>query len=262
MALPHIFMCTHKLHNIKLTIAYDGGEFFGWQKTAMGPSVEKTLQEVLELVLQNSVVLQAASRTDRGVHAVGQVVNFFIPEKLQNPGQFLLSVNRLLPGSISVRNMEEMEHNYHPTLDCVGKEYHYSICYGTTQLPHHRFTSWHHPCSVLDIESMQKAANLLMGKHDYSSLCLNHKQADYADCIREVECIQILQEETDRLLIKVRGKSFFYQMVRTLVGTLVDVGKGKIALTKIEEMLKSKDRKCSGVTAPPHGLVLHQVFYS
>ena len=126
------------MYNIKLTLAYDGAAYFGWQKTSVGPSIEEELQLVLEKVFQHSIILQAASRTDAGVHALGQVVNFFTEKPGLNFGVLKISLNRLLPKDIKIIDIKEMPLSFHPTVDCLYKEYRYFICFGAAQLPHHR----------------------------------------------------------------------------------------------------------------------------
>lgn len=235
--------------NIALTIAYDGTSFYGWQETKEGPSIEGHLKEALERILQHPVELQAASRTDRGVHAQGQVVNFFTPKELS-----LLSINALLPKEIRVCDLKEENDAFHPTLDAVGKEYHYRICLGPVQQPSLRQISWHVP-HKLDVEKMKKAAKYLEGTHDFSAFCTGERRFD---ATRTLDKVSIF-EDKDGLLIVVRGDSFLYKMVRTLVGTLVHIGRGKIE--NIEQVLQSKERVEAGEAAPAHGLVLKKVFY-
>lgn len=243
------------MNNIKLTIAYDGKEFYGWQKTKIGPTVEGELQKALEQILQEPVQLQAASRTDRGVHALGQVVNFFTSKPLN-----FVSLNRLLPPSIAVLSLEEMPPDFHPTLHVLQKEYRYEICCGVYQLPQHRCSSWHVP-GELDAAKMQQAAALLMGTHDFSSFCINRKKGEYDDCRRTMLQITVEPMGDKRLQITVVGKSFFYKLVRCIAGTLAAVGKGKINLSDVENLLRQKSRSFSGVTAPAHGLTLVKVEY-
>src|SRR3569832_1557498 len=154
------------MKNIKLVLAYDGTAYLGWQKTEMGPSIEEELLKVLEQILQHPVKLQAASRTDAGVHAEGQVVNFFTEK---NTDRLLRGCNGLLPEDIRVLKVEEMPDRFHPTLGATGKEYHYSVCLGPTQLPFQRKFSWHFVKPV-DVQKMREAAQFLIGRHDFSAL--------------------------------------------------------------------------------------------
>lgn len=246
--------------NIKLIIAYDGGQYLGWQKTFTGPSIEGTLQETLEKILQEKIILQAASRTDAGVHAHGQVVNFFTCKKKLCIKKLIWSLNSLLPKDIVVLKAEIESSAFHPTLDCIGKEYHYFICFGIAQFPNYRFYSWHYPYS-LNIENMKKAASYFIGVHDFSAFCNFKKNAEYEHTIREINQIRIDELPEERLCIKICGTNFLYKMVRNIVGTLAYVGKGKIHCDEIPKILASCDRTLAGVTAPAHGLTLYKVLY-
>jgi len=246
-------------HNIKLIVAYDGTRYLGWQKTKEGPSIEEYLEKVLSQILQETISLQAASRTDAGVHAEGQVVNFFTSQDLDFK-QLLKSVNSLLPSDISVVEMSKRPLTFHPTLDCKGKEYHYFVCNKIFQLPFQRHFSWHFPYP-LNFSLMEKACSFFVGVHDFSSFC-NERSLLKRDAIREIyHCgIEILPEE--RLQFVLKGNHFLYKMVRNIVGTLIYVGCGKISLESIPHILLSKDRAQAGVSAPAHGLVLKKVFYT
>ena len=240
--------------NIKLILAYEGTRYLGWQKTISGPSIEEELEKAVTQILRHPVNLQAASRTDAGVHAEGQVVNFFTErdmplDKLQK------GLNSLLPCDISVLQIEEAPESFHPTLQNCGKEYHYFVCLGSTQLPFHRNFSWHFSYPV-NIEEMNKAAKHLIGRHDFSALT-NERQEDNVREIFEIG-IEVLDS---RLKIRVSGNNFLYKMVRNIVGTLLYVGCGKLSAEEIPAILNSKDRTLAGVTAPALGLVLKEVFY-
>lgn len=237
------------MKNIVLTVAYDGTTFFGWQKTEEGPSIEGHLKKALEQIVQHPVELQAASRTDRGVHAEGQVVNFFTEKEIS-----LLSINALLPKEIRVCRLQEESDTFHPTLDVLSKEYHYKVCLGPVQQPSRRHLSWHVP-HELDLARMKEAAALLEGMHDFSAFCTKVKRFD---AIRTLEKMRIF-EDGDALLFVVRGDNFLYKMVRTLVGSLIHVGRGK--LTDLGAVLHSRERVEAGMTAPAHGLSLKKVFY-
>ncbi len=163
------------MKNIKLTLAYDGSGYMGWQKAEAGPSIEGELERVLVQILQHPVKLQAASRTDSGVHAEGQVVNFFI-ESTVDIAKLQKGCNALLPETIRVMGMEEVGEGFHPTLDAKGKEYIYDISVGEMQLPFERHYAWHFYKPV-DVEKMREAAQFFVGKHDFSALT-NEKQDD------------------------------------------------------------------------------------
>ncbi|MBS0623444.1 MAG: tRNA pseudouridine(38-40) synthase TruA [Verrucomicrobia bacterium] len=246
--------------NISLLLAYDGTLYFGWQTTAMGPSVEQDLQSVLEQILQHPVVLQAASRTDRGVHALGQVVNFLTSKQLCLE-KLHKSLNALLPSSIVVLQVELQALCFHPTLDAVGKEYVYLINPQKFQLPLLRYKSWHVPDDNLDWDLAKQAACLLCGRHDFSAFCNRHEGRIYPHKIRELWWIHFNTTGEGLICISLAGNHFLYKMARNLVGTLVDVARKKLPLLTLADILKGKKRAAAGVCAPAHGLTLNRVFY-
>lgn len=246
------------MRNIKLLLAYDGTSFLGWQKTPLGPSIEESLQKVLEQILQEKITLQAASRTDAGVHAEGQCVNFLTAKSIA-PEKLHKSVNALLPPSIAVLSIEEVPLDFHPTLDNAGKEYHYWICNTPVQKPKNRFTSWHVPYPI-DCAQMSSSAQCLLGTHDFSAFC-NEYALLSKNPICNLYAITIESTCDSRILFKITGDRFLFRMVRNLVGTLVYIGLGKIASDTLPTILESKERSQGGVTAPAHGLHLMQVFY-
>ena len=243
------------MKNIKLTVAYDGTHYLGWQKTIAGPSIEAALEEALSQVLQHPLKLQAASRTDAGVHAEGQVVNFFTDSPLSLE-RMKKSFNALLPAEIRIVQIEEMPSAFHPTLDAVGKEYHYEVCLGPVQLPFDARISWHFVKPV-NLEEMRKSTKILIGKHNFSALT-NERQED---TIREIYRIDIEEISLGRIRICVAGNRFLYKMVRNVVGTLLYVGCGMLTLEGVAALLVSGNRSEAGMTAPAHGLSLKQVFY-
>jgi len=244
--------------NLCLHIAYDGTGYYGWQKTAMGPSIEGTLCEVLELILSRPVHLQAASRTDAGVHADHQVVNTYIDNRDIDLGQLLLSLNQLLPNTIAVTEVCLMPSAFHPSLDAKGKLYRYHISLGTYQMPKDRLYAWHFPYLV-DVQAMQEASRALIGRRDFAAFTNVHQET-ISDTIRELTRIDFDQQD-NRLQIELEGPKFLYRMVRNLVGTLLYVGCGKLSKEQVNEILKSCDRRLAGVTAPAHGLTLCKVYY-
>lgn len=249
------------MDNICLTLAYDGTALLGWQKTPEGPSVEAILQQVLEQILQHPVNLQAASRTDAGVHALGQVVNFF-SDKLAKDilAKLQISLNSLLPPTIVVRSVSLSSPTFHPTLDCLAKEYTYSVCLGPYQLPQHRLYSWH-VHTPLQLSDLSAALPYFLGAHDFAAFTNTKKNEPYEHTLRTLEEFSVAQSEENRLKFTLRGPNFLYRMVRNLVGTAIDVGRGKIAPQAIPAILAAQDRTLAGVTAPPHGLCLTRVFY-
>lgn len=246
--------------NIKLTLAYDGTRYLGWQKTFTGPSIESELQKALEQILQEKVSLQAASRTDAGVHAQGQVVNFFTQKEEIDFNLLKYRLNCLLPRDIAILEAAQETLDFHPTLHSIGKEYRYFICASSIQLPQYRFFSWHF-YKPLDLESVRQAAKLLEGKHDFSAFCNVKKNSHYDTHVREVTQIAVEELPESRLLIRICGNHFLYKMVRNMVGTLLYIGCGKIKIESLPGILEKRNRVFAGVTAPAHGLTLYKVHY-
>lgn len=240
--------------NIKMIIAYDGTPYLGWQEGIDGPTVEGELRRALQQIYQEPIQLQAASRTDAGVHARGQVVNFK-PTKARDLDALFISLNQLLPKTIRVFSLEEVDESFHPTLDNKGKEYHYHLSVGPVQSPFSRDFCWHLH-TLLNLEKMRSAIPYFIGTHDFAALT-NFPRPE--DTVRTLNRIDIFEEDTIR--IEVEGDNFLYKMVRNLVGTLIYVGNGKLSLKDAKNLLHHQDRTLAGVTAPAHGLVLHRVFY-
>lgn len=243
--------------NLCLEIAYEGSRYLGWQKTKMGPSIEQSLEIVLSQILQEKISLQAASRTDAGVHAEGQIVNFKTSQELSLP-TLLRALQSLLPKDISAKKLSLVPDHFHPTLDNKGKEYHYRVYLGPTQPPFERHLSWHLPYS-LNVQAIEQAIPHLIGTHDFAAFC--NKRHDLPE-----ETIRTLTSITCNftpplLTFSVKGENFLYKMVRNIVGTLVYIGAQKIPVDSIPLILKSKNRTLAGITAPAHGLFLKKIYY-
>ncbi len=246
------------MRNIVLTVAYDGTGLLGWQKCSDGPSVEEHLEGAIGQILQHPVALQAASRTDAGVHADGQVVNFFT-EKNLSLEILLKGINALLPKTIRVMEIAERADDFHPTLSAQGKEYHYFLSTQRFQMPHERLYTWHHPYSI-DLEKMVEAKEKFVGEMDFAAMMCRCDPMPKST-VRKLVSIDIACQDSANYCFKISGENFLYKMVRNIVGTLVYVGQGKIPLSSIEGILASKMRANGGVTAPAHGLRLKRVFY-
>lgn len=242
--------------NHKMTLSYDGTNYFGWQKTKTGPSIQEELEKALFQILRTAVSVEAASRTDRGVHAKGQVVNFFLVHQIPLP-RLVYSLNAVLPSDIRAIEIEKIEDDFHPTLSALSKEYRYHICNKAVQHPAKRLYSWHIH-ETLDVDAMRLAAAPLIGKHDFASFTT----IELEDTIRTLFDVQILFLEGGGLQIRITGDRFLYKMVRRLVGTLVAVGKQTMSEADVKLLLKHPNRAKAGVTAPAHGLTLHQIHYS
>ncbi len=245
--------------NILLTIQYDGTSLTGWQDNKSNRSVEQKLKKAIHKILETEPKLQAVSRTDAGVHALDQKVNFTLTKNI--PIENLpRAINTHLPKDIRVISAEEKPVSFHPTLDCQSKEYWYFLCLNTHQLPFFRKTSWH-VYHNLNIDQMRQAALCLLGEHDFSSFCTLLKYRNYENHICRIDKIEIELLGKERLKIKVQGNRFLYRMVRAIVGNLVAVGKGEMEAIDLLAILKSKDRKRAALTAPAHGLFLAKASY-
>jgi len=226
----------------------------------MGPSIEATMLVVLEKILQEKISLQAASRTDAGVHARGQVVNFSTGKDNLDLARLERSLNGLLPSDIATLRVELASSDFHPSLDVKGKEYHYELCSLPAQLPHNRHFSWHCPYP-LDVELIRRECKALIGEHDFAAFCnsMNGELPD--DTRREITRIDLLKLPNNRFRFEVEGRHFLYKMVRNIVGYLVYVGCGKLKAGSLTKILTSRDRKLGGITAPAHGLTLFEIKY-
>ncbi len=243
--------------NIKLVVEYDGSGFYGWQKQGELRTVQTELGRVLSIVLRTPIYpLHAAGRTDSGVHARGQVVTFKVQE-VPDLWRLAQSVSHLLKGELAVLSAEVVDDSFHPGKSATHKQYTYSILNRPSPAVLDARRVWH-VHRRLDIPLMQRCAQEVIGEHDFSTF------RDSECCARSP--IKTIYEselilEGDMLRYRVVGSGFLKQMVRNIVGTLVDIGRGTIAVQSIAEILPLKDRRKAGVTAPPHGLSLDWVSY-
>jgi tRNA pseudouridine38-40 synthase len=239
-------------------LTYEGTRYLGWQKTSFGPTIQGEVEKALSLLLRKETFVEAASRTDGGVHARGQVIHFFTESDIE-VGRFLRSVNALLPKDIALLHLEQAADDFHSTLDALYKEYHYLLSIGPAQPPFDRFFSWHVP-QPLDISAMQDCAHCLLGEHDFSAFC-NERQLLEVDPVCQLHGLFVEKLNDFQMRIRTIGNRFLYRMVRNLVGTLVYVGRGKIPVSGLPGILQAKMRASAGVTAPAHGLVLERIVY-
>lgn len=244
------------MRNIRLIISYDGSRFFGWQKTSTGPSIQEEVETALERILGHQTTLEAASRTDRGVHAKGQSAQFFTSSPIE-PARLKAALNALLPEEISIQAVDEMPSGFHPTLEAKGKEYRYFICNTPVQSPTQRLYSWHLHLP-LDLEEMQLAAPYLLGEKDFTAF--SNERTD--DAKRALTKLDIVPLEPGRYRFDICGNNFLYKMARNIAGALAYAGLKKIRAHDLPTILSSKDRRLAPITAPAHGLFLWKVNYS
>ncbi len=243
--------------NVKLTIQYDGTRYDGWQRQG---NTDNTLQGRLEGVLSrmvgSSVEIQGAGRTDAGVHARGQVASVHLPQGY-TPGEIQDYLNRYLPEDVAVVDVVEVGERFHARLSAKGKEYRYHIRMGTVPDVFARKYQYRVE-EPLDIPAMERAAQLLTGKHDFRSFCGNRRFKK--STVREVFHIGI-EVCGKNLTLVYRGDGFLYNMVRILTGTLLEVGLGARTPESMVEILEARERTAAGKTAPAQGLVLQEVYY-
>jgi len=251
------------MHNIKLTLAYDGTDFSGWQIQAGRPTVQGALTDVIRKLTQENLTIHAAGRTDAGVHALGQVAHFKTRSEL-TAAQFLRAFNALLPPAIRVLAAEEVGPDFHARWQALSKIYHYRIFRGRIVSPFEWRYALHDPYP-LDTEAMAQAARLFEGEHDFTSFAASSgskeddRERTAVRVIHRSETVVDPQRHT--LTYVVRGRSFLRYMVRKMVGTLLDVGRGKLTPEDIPRLLELRDRSRSGPTVPPQGLCLMSVEY-
>jgi tRNA pseudouridine38-40 synthase len=241
----------------KCIISYDGSGFSGYQ---VQPK-KRTVQSVIEAVLTkmhkgSSVKISASGRTDAGVHAKGQVIHFDSPLSLPVE-KWELALNSMLPEDISVLSVKEADPAFHARFDANGKEYRYYLNQSPKRDPFQRNYAFHYPYP-LNLEAMREASAYLLGTHDFSSFCSARTEVE--DKVRTIKTIEILQDE-EKVSFHFIGNGFLYNMVRILVGTLIEVGSGKRKSEEIMEILEKRDRRYAGKTAPGQGLYLWQVLY-
>ena len=243
------------MRNFRLLIEYDGTDYSGWQRQENGRTVQGDIETVLFRILQEKVNLIGSGRTDAGVHARGQVANFRSGTQL-GPREILRGLNALLPEDILVREAEEVSPGVHARDDARNRTYTYLIALEPTAIL--RKFSWF-VAYKLDILSMERAALALVGKHDYGSFCKAGSAA--GNCICTVGNAVWQTGDSSFLKFLISADRFVHGMVRTLVGTMVDVGRNYTTYEEFLAIMEMKDRKCAGITAPAKGLVLEEVVY-
>jgi len=245
------------MRNIKLLIEYDGTNYKGWQVQPEGLTVQGIIEEKLGLITGEAVHLIGSGRTDSGVHALGQVASFKTRSQL-DVRSIQRALNSLLPPDIVIQKVEEVEEGFHARKQSKSKVYEYRILNRNIRSAFHREYAWHIP-QTLDLEEMRKATRMLIGEHDFSSF--RSVGSPTRTAIRRVTRAEWRKGREGFIRFEIEANGFLKQMVRALVGTLVETGKGKIDSEEFRKILNSKDRKKAGPTAPAHGLFLKEVKY-
>ena len=263
------------MRTLKLTLAYDGTEYVGWQRQAAGSSIQGLVEAALAAVEGAPVAVTGAGRTDAGVHALGQVASFALAHPLALPA-LLRALNARLPGDVRALGIEEVAPGFHARFSAVSKTYRYRIRTGPLDDPFDRRFCWHVP-HALDLGAMRTALEAVTGRHDFAAF--QATGSDVKTTVRSVTRaeLRVVEPGTGRAAvagptapgvvegpiveIELDADGFLRQMVRAIVGTLVEVGQGRRAASQVAAAMASRDRSQAGPTAPAHGLFLVRVEY-
>jgi tRNA pseudouridine38-40 synthase len=245
----------------KLVIAYDGTAYQGWQVQKIGTGVQEKIEAAFGRIFPSVKRIHSSSRTDTGVHALGMVAHVEIPRaEFKMPvGRLALALNAFLPADIRVLSAAPAPEKFHARFDAKGKQYRYFVWNHPAMNPLLQNRAWHVPAK-LDLAAMRAAARLFIGRHDFRCFAGSRSYEMKSNVRTLTRCD--LKKSGPQLTFVIEGDGFLYKMCRGIVGTLVQVGQGKIPLAKVADILASRDRRAAGMTAPAHGLVLWKVFYN
>lgn len=244
------------LKRVRMVVAYDGTNYKGWQVQPNGITIEEVLNKKLSELLGEEITVTGASRTDSGVHSLGNVAIFDTNTRMP-ADKISFALNRRLPEDIVVQGSCEVPSDWHPRYQNSRKTYEYRILNRTFRMPTRRLDTYfyHHP---LDVEKMRQAASYLVGEHDFKSFCAVGAQVKTT--VRTIYACEV-RKETDIITIRVTGNGFLYNMVRIIAGTLIRVGGGELEPERITEILEARDRSAAGPTAPAQGLTMMGIEY-
>ena len=245
------------VRNIKLLIEYDGTNYQGWQVQPKGPTIQGILEEKIGLLTGQSVQLFGSGRTDSGVHALGQVAHFKTQSQM-DIHTIQRALNSLLPHDIVIQKAEEVDEGFHARKHSKSKIYEYRILNRNLRSAFHRGYVWHIP-QKLNLTEMKKATQSLVGEHDFSAF--RTVGSPTRTTVRRVIRAEWKRGRDGLIRFEIEANGFLKQMVRSIIGTLVEIGKGRMEAAEIREILNSRDRKEAGPTAPAQGLFLKEVKY-
>jgi tRNA pseudouridine38-40 synthase len=243
----------------KLTIAYDGTNFSGWQVQENGTAIQPLIQNALEVALRHELELTGSGRTDAGVHARGQAAHFDSAISFEKP-KLLLSLNALLPQEIRILSIDDVSPNFHARYSAKSKIYHYHLHLSPIADP---FTApyRYQVFDPIEIEALRQAGPLFLGTRDFTSFANEAYRGSAAKCaVRTLMRFDVV-EEKGGVRLELEGDGFLYKMVRNLAGALLDVARGKISPSQLEEIFVAKDRRKASAALPPHALFLFHVLY-
>lgn len=244
------------MRTIKLIIEYEGTNYAGWQVQPNGLAIQQVVEEALAGMTGETVRVSSSGRTDSGVHALGMVACFRTEKNLPLRA-FSDGLNTILPQDIAIREAEEVPADFNPRRDAKAKHYRYTILHANRRSPLRRLSAWR-VGGALDLPAMSTAAGHFLGENDFGAFRAANCAAKTT--VRRIDSMDITREG-DIVTIDVVGSGFLKNMVRIMVGTLVEIGRGKLGPEMVPRLLESGDRRLAGVTAPPQGLCLVEVFY-
>lgn len=239
------------MRRIMLTVAYDGTNYHGWQIQPNGETIEGVLNRCLSELMQENIEVIGASRTDSGVHAMGNIAVFDTQSRIP-PEKIAYALNARLPEDIKIQDSKEVDINFHPRHCDSRKTYEYRIYNAMFPMPTKRLYSYF-TYVPLNVERMREAAVHFVGTHDFKSFCSVDTQVE--NTVRRIESVEVIQSD-NQIVIKVIGRGFLYNMVRIMAGTLMEVGRGNLQPQDVVRILEAKDRAAAGPTAPACGLTL------
>jgi tRNA pseudouridine38-40 synthase len=247
------------MRNLRMTLAYDGTSYVGWQRQLNGLAVQQVVEEALAPLAPDASVppvVNGAGRTDAGVHALGQVASVRIDVDLETDA-IRRALNVRLPADIRVRDVGDADAAFHARFDARGKSYRYRLSTAQILMPFDRWYVWHAP-GHCDLDVMCRAASVLLGRHDFSSF--QARGSATIDTTRTIRSITI-EPHGEEIWVEIDGDGFLRHMVRAIVGSLVEVGVGTRPVTWMGDVLRARDRRAGGATAPALGLTLLEVRY-
>ncbi len=245
-----------RIKNIKCEISYDGSNYSGFQVQPGEKTIQGEIQKVLSKITNKQIKINASGRTDTGVHARKQIINFFIESSIPIE-KIPIVLNLSLPEDIIVKSAEEVSLDFHSRYDTKGKTYRYTICNDNYVDIFRRKYTWHFPY-YLNVDAMNKASTFFVGEHDFSTFSSVKAKLNRVRTIYDSR----VWEERSEIIFQISGNGFLHNMVRILTGTLIKVGSGKLEPDEIPYLFEKGDRKLAGVTAPARGLILWDVTYS
>ncbi|MFZ5519352.1 MAG: tRNA pseudouridine(38-40) synthase TruA [Candidatus Zhuqueibacterota bacterium] len=242
------------MRNIKLTLEYDGTDFSGWQYQPGFRTIQHEIESSLKIIFNQETIVIGAGRTDAGVHALGQVANFTIDSSLPLE-RIKAALNGTMSRDVRVKKVEEVPENFNSRYDAIRRHYRYTIIQNESALKRHY--AW---CfkTALNIDDMQRASDCLIGEHDFRAFCQAGADVKHHRCVVEEAR---WQRQDDVLTFDIKANRFLHNMVRIIVGTVVNIGRGHTHVEQISVILNSKDRIHAGPTVPAKGLCLVQVYY-